>query len=59
MLPVWIAKMILNYFDINHLKTLKKVNAYWDFIITEIIDEKHIRQKLNKVRLINILLKTN
>ncbi|XP_028145739.1 uncharacterized protein LOC114339310 [Diabrotica virgifera virgifera] len=47
LLPIWIVKKILCYLSNTDLVKLKKVNAYWSFVISEVLKERTTRLKLN------------
>lgn len=45
---MWIIKKILSYLDGKTLKTCKKVNEYWKYVVTDYLKETVLRTKLNK-----------
>ncbi|XP_072398569.1 uncharacterized protein [Diabrotica undecimpunctata] len=47
LLPIWIVKKIFCYMSDTELIKLKKVNAYWSFVISELLKERITRLKLD------------
>ncbi|KAH1022806.1 uncharacterized protein LOC109533271 isoform X2 [Dendroctonus ponderosae] len=48
MLPIWIVKKILNYFDQKTLQSLKKVNRYWAFVCDGLIKDRQTKVLLDQ-----------
>lgn len=48
MLPIWIVKKVLNYFDHKTLQSLKKVNKYWAFVCEGLIKDRQAKALLDQ-----------
>lgn len=49
LLPIWVMKKILWYLDKKTLNKVREVNAYWDYVIDEVIEEKKVQNQIHKV----------
>lgn len=49
-MPIWIVKKILGYVDEVTLRRAKQVNHYWDWVITDLLEDKKIEIYLRESR---------